>query len=56
MIMSNEKIRWSRHLQKYGLRDHPTRTHEVSPFDGVTLACTRDQEAVSHYLTLVSPN
>jgi len=30
---------------KYGLRDHPTHTHEVSPFDGVTLACTRDQEA-----------
>lgn len=40
-------LRWSHWLQKYGLRDHPTHTHEVSPFDGVTLACTRDQEAVS---------
>lgn len=37
-------------MQKYGLRDHPTHTHEVSPFDGVTLACTRDQEAVSQCL------
>lgn len=33
---------------KYGLRDHPTHTHEVSPFDGVTLACTRDQEALMY--------
>jgi len=33
---------------RYGLRDHPTHTHEVSPFDGVTLACTRDQEALMY--------
>jgi hypothetical protein len=40
-------LRRSHWLQKYGLRDHPTHTHEVSPFHGVTLACTRDQEAAS---------
>jgi len=45
-------IRWHPRILdifiKYGLRDHPTHTHEVSPFHGVTLACTRDQEALMY--------
>ncbi|KAF9653902.1 hypothetical protein BDM02DRAFT_3216155 [Thelephora ganbajun] len=45
-------VRWHPRIHdifiKYGLRDHPTHAHEVSPFDGVTLACTRDQEALMY--------
>ena len=32
--------------QDYGLREHPHGTRDVSPYTGVTLACTREQEAV----------
>jgi len=33
---------------KYGIRDHPTSTYEIAPYKGVTLACTRDQEAIMY--------
>ncbi|ESK91250.1 alpha/beta-hydrolase [Moniliophthora roreri MCA 2997] len=33
---------------KYGLRAHPGSFYSVSPYPGVTLACTRDQEAAMY--------
>lgn len=40
--------------QKYALRPHPGSYSETSPYNGVTLACTRDQEAVSISIGLIS--
>jgi len=33
--------------QKYALRPHPGSFYPEVPYNGVSLACTRDQEAVS---------
>lgn len=35
-------------MKKHGLRPHPACKWTDAPFNGVTLACTREQEAVSY--------
>lgn len=36
--------------QKYGLRTHPGAKFRDTPYEGVTLCCSRDEEAVSQLL------
>jgi len=36
---------------QYGLRKHPTGSHPVDPFHGVTLACSRDAEVALYRAT-----
>ena len=37
-------------MQEHALRSHPGSRFPDSPYNGVTLACTRDQEAVGSTL------
>jgi hypothetical protein len=43
-------------LKKYALRPHPASKHPETPYNGVTLACSRDQEAVCDSLLLFFEN